>query len=97
MEAALSRDWLISVTGLVSFRKFDGGDWLRAVPRDRLMLETDAPYMAPEPHRGKRNEPALVAHVADAVARLRSEPLELVLESTTANALRFFRLQPGRS
>jgi TatD DNase family protein len=97
MDAALSRGWLISVTGLVSFRKFDGGEWLRAVPRDRLMLETDAPYMAPEPHRGKRNEPALVAHVADAVARHRAEPLELVLEYTTANALRFFGLEPGHS
>jgi TatD DNase family protein len=53
--------------------------------------------MAPEPHRGKRNEPALVTHVAEAVARQRSEALEHVQEYTTANALRFFRLEPDGS
>jgi TatD DNase family protein len=94
LEAALTRGWMISVTGLVSFRKFDGQAWLRSVPRARLMVETDAPYMSPEPHRGRRNEPAWVVHVAAAVARLRAETVAEVQEYTTANALRFFGLEP---
>ena len=95
LDAALERDWYLSVTGLVTFRRFDGGDWLRAIPRDRLMIETDAPYMAPVPYRGKRNEPAWVLEVARAVAQHRGEPLEEVTHFTTRNAERFFALEPS--
>ena len=56
------------------------------------MVETDAPYLAPVPHRGRRNEPAFVARVAQQVAALRDEPLEEVAEYTSANAIRFFGL-----
>ena len=92
LETALSAGWYVSVGGIVTFRRFEGAAWLREVPRDRLMLETDSPYLAPVPHRGGRNEPALVAHVAEAVARHREEPVERVAEYTTENARRFYRL-----
>ena len=67
--AALELGFYISFSGIVSFPKSDA---LRAVaatvPADRLLIETDSPYLAPVPHRGKRNEPALVVHVAEALA-----------------------------
>ncbi len=92
LETALEAGWFISFTGLVTFRNFSGVDLLRAVPRDRLMVETDAPYLAPVPYRGKRNEPAHVTHVCQAVARHRGEKLDVVAEYTTRNAARFFGL-----
>jgi TatD DNase family protein len=95
LETALSAGWLVSVTGLVSFKRFDGAGWLRSVPEDRLMVETDAPYLAPVPHRGQRNEPAFVRLVAEAVALHREEPLEKVVAYTGANANRFFGLEDG--
>lgn len=92
LDVGLSRGWHVSVTGLVTFRRFDGVDWLREIPEDRLMLETDAPYMAPVPLRGKRNEPAFLEHVAAAVAAHRGEAVERVRAYTTRNAVRFYGL-----
>ncbi len=63
----------------------------RRVPLDRLLIETDAPYLAPVPHRGRRNEPAYVRHVAEEIARLRGISLEAVEAATTANFFRLFR------
>jgi len=93
LDVALERGWYVSFTGMVTFRRFDGAELLGAVPEDRLMIETDAPYLAPVPHRGQRNEPAFVERVADAVARHRGEPGELVREHTTRNANRFYGLE----
>jgi TatD DNase family protein len=62
------------------------------VPDDRLLIETDCPFLAPMPHRGKRNEPAYVSHVADRVAELRSETVESIAATTTANARKLFSL-----
>jgi TatD DNase family protein len=64
------------------------------VPGDRLLVETDCPFLAPVPQRGKRNEPAFVRHVAARVAELRNIPLEELEQQTTANACRLFRLPP---
>ncbi len=94
-ETALEAGWSISFTGLVTFRNFDAREAVRRVPRERLMVETDAPYLAPAPHRGKRNEPAYVRHVADAVARIRDEAPEDVASYTTENAEAFFALDPA--
>jgi TatD DNase family protein len=70
----------------VSFPKSDG---LRAVaatvPADRLLIETDSPYLAPVPHRGKRNEPALVVHVAEALAAVRRTTSAAIVQQTAAN------------
>ena len=93
LEEALDAGWHISFTGLVTFRNFRGQDALRAVPRNRLMIETDSPYLAPVPHRGKRNEPAYVARVRDGVAAVRGESPDDVERYTTRNAFRFFGLE----
>jgi TatD DNase family protein len=83
----------VSVAGIVTFRNADAlRDAVRAVPLDRLLIETDAPFLAPVPHRGKRNEPAHVRLVAETVAAVRGEPFDAVAAATTANALRLFRL-----
>jgi TatD DNase family protein len=91
-EAAMEVGWMVSFTGIVTFRSFGGEDLVRRVPANRYMIETDAPYMAPVPHRGRRNEPAYVAEVAVRLAALRDEPVERVVADSTANAIRFFGL-----
>ena len=68
-EAALDVGWYVSFSGIVTFRKWTDDALLRLVPDDRLLVESDAPYLAPVPHRGKRNEPAWVALTVDRLAR----------------------------
>ena len=82
---------LISFTGLVTFSK-QWDDLIRKIPLDKLMIETDTPYMTPEPHRGQRNEPILVQYVAQRIADIRGIKLEKVAEITTATARAFFRI-----
>jgi TatD DNase family protein len=83
---------LISFTGIVSFKNAGViAEAARVVPADGYMLETDAPYLAPVPHRGKRCEPAYVADTARAIAALRGETVAQVAADTTRNALAFFR------
>jgi TatD DNase family protein len=83
----------ISVAGVVTFKAADGiRDAVRRIPRDRLLVETDSPFLAPVPFRGRRNEPAHVVHVAAKVAELwGATPCE-VAEITTGNVVRLFRL-----
>ncbi len=85
-----------SFNGLVTFKKAENiREALRCVPSDRLLLETDSPYLAPEPYRGHRNQPAYIPEIAQRVAQeLELERNELA-ELTTANAFRFFNLSPG--
>ncbi len=91
-EAALDLGFYISISGIVTFRK---ADELRAivrdVPLDRLLVETDAPYLAPVPYRGKRNEPAYVAATAAAVAELKGVTFEELAAATTENFFRLFQ------
>lgn len=83
----------ISVAGIVTFKTAEPiREAVRLVPRDRLLVETDSPFLAPVPLRGKRNEPAHVAHVAAKVAEVWGAPVEEVARRTTENARRFFRL-----
>lgn len=93
LDTALEAGWMVSFAGLVSFAKFDGADLLRAVPDERLLVETDSPYLAPVPHRGRTNEPAYVKHVLEAAARLRGADAEVLAGTTTANALRFYGVE----
>lgn len=82
---------IISFTGLITFsQRWD--DLIRKLPTDKFMIETDSPYMTPEPHRGKRNEPVLVKYVAGRIAEIRGTTIEKIAEVTTANAKRLFKL-----
>ena len=90
LDVGLDAGWYVSFAGMVTFPGFDARDLLRMVPGDRLLVETDSPYLAPVPHRGKRNEPAFVARVAEAVAQLRGEPLETIAAASAANARAFY-------
>ena len=90
-NAALSLGFHISFSGIVTFKNAGGlRDVARGVPLDRLLVETDSPYLAPVPHRGKTNRPALVRHVAEEVARLRNIPLQTLATATTGNFFRLF-------
>ncbi|NNM03623.1 MAG: TatD family hydrolase [Gemmatimonadetes bacterium] len=93
LETAVKVGWMVSFTGIITFKKYDGAELVRSVPRDRLMVETDAPYLAPVPQRGRRNEPAFVGRVAECLAEMRGEALEEVLEYSYRNACRFFGLR----
>jgi TatD DNase family protein len=85
LGTAMDAGWCVSFTGNVTFRRFDGTRAVQEVPKGRYFLETDGPYLAPVPHRGKRNEPAFVALVRDRVAELRGvTPTEIETETTTA-------------
>jgi TatD DNase family protein len=90
LEEALAMGWYASFSGMVTFKKYEGADFVRMVPADRIMVETDTPYLAPVPHRGKTNEPAFVAHVAARCAELRGEDPAEFAARTTENARRFY-------
>ncbi|PKO56881.1 MAG: DNAase [Betaproteobacteria bacterium HGW-Betaproteobacteria-21] len=90
-EAALELGFYISFSGIVTFRNAKELKEVAAwVPLERLLIETDSPYLAPMPHRGKTNEPAWVVHVAEEIARLRGLPLDTVEQATTENFFRLF-------
>ncbi len=83
---------MISFTGLITFSK-QWDDLIRKVPLDKIMIETDSPYMTPEPYRGHRNEPALVYYVAEHIAKIRNLPIKKVAQITTDNAKKFFSIK----
>jgi len=87
---AMASDWYVSFSGIASFKSFGPVDLLRQVPDERLLIETDSPYLAPVPHRGRRNEPAHVVHVAEAVGRHLDREPGAVARLTTDNARRFY-------
>ncbi|MFN3988326.1 MAG: TatD family hydrolase [Rhodocyclaceae bacterium] len=91
-EAALDLGFYISFSGIVTFRNAaDLKAVAQFVPLDRMLIETDSPYLAPVPHRGKTNEPAWVVHVAEEIARLRGETVERIAEATTDNFFTLFK------
>jgi len=93
LQTALELGWMVSFTGIITFKNYDGQDLVRSVPRDRLMVETDGPYLAPTPFRGRRNEPAHVVRVTEDLATIRGEDPQEVQGYTTENAIRFFGLR----
>ena len=90
-ERALDLNFYISLSGIVTFKSAQA---LQAVakntPLDRLLIETDAPYLAPVPYRGKQNQPAYVRHIAEHIAAVRGQTVEVIAEATTANFRRLF-------
>lgn len=90
-ERAMDLGFYISFSGIVTFRNAaDLREVVARVPADRLLVETDSPYLAPVPHRGRSNHPAWVLHVAECVAGVRGETVEQVAEYTTTNYFRLF-------
>ena len=90
----LDLGFYISFSGVVTFKNATQiQESARIVPSDRLLIETDCPFLAPVPKRGKRNEPAYVRHVAEYVARLRNESIETLAAQTTQNACQIFGLK----
>jgi TatD DNase family protein len=93
-EKLLPLGFMISFSGILTFRSAEAiRDVARAVPEDRLLIETDTPYLAPVPHRGKPNEPSYLVEVAVALAKIRNDTVGRIAHITTLNACRCFRLQ----
>ncbi|HLV35268.1 MAG TPA: TatD family hydrolase [Spirillospora sp.] len=94
-ERALAAGFYLGFTGPITFEK---ADELRAVarqaPLERILVETDGPFLTPVPHRGKRNEPAYIPYIVDRLAALKQLPTEEMSRITTENAVRLFRLPP---
>ncbi len=84
-------DLLISFTGVITFSN-EWDDFIRKLSLDKFMIETDCPYMAPEPYRGKRNEPMHVKYIAEKIAEVKNLSLEKVADITTKNARKFFNI-----
>jgi len=92
-KKAISLNFLISFSGIVTFKNAkDVQGVARQVPIDRLLIETDSPYLAPVPYRGKPNQPAYVRYVAEFLAELRGEDFETFAEQTTRNFFQLFKL-----
>ncbi len=95
-DAAIALGFYISISGIVSFKKAEQvHEVARSIPLDRLLVETDSPYLAPVPYRGKPNEPAYVKHVAEAIADLRQISYAEVAEASSRNFLRLFPTSAG--
>jgi len=91
-QAALDMGFYISLSGIVTFKNaVDLKEIAKMVPLERLLVETDSPYLAPVPHRGKLNQPAFVRHVAEEIASLRNIPLSELAAATTNNFFRLFK------
>jgi TatD DNase family protein len=95
-EAALAVGWFVSFSGIVTFKKWTDDALLRLVPDARLLVESDAPYLAPVPHRGKRNEPAWVGFTLERLALTRDRTCEDMGAVVAANARRLFGLAEPR-
>ncbi len=92
-KSALDMGFYISFSGIVTFNSAKQIQAVaRKVPSDRILIETDSPYLAPVPHRGKPNQPAYVRHVAEYIAELRNEPLEKIAAQTTQNFIDLFSI-----
>lgn len=90
-KGVLDRGWLVSMSGIVTFKKsLSLQEVARYVPLDRLVIETDAPYLAPQSHRGMQNEPSFVVETARFLAELKGVSVEVLAEATRQNAVDFF-------
>jgi TatD DNase family protein len=88
----LEAGWYVSFSGIITFRKWTDDGLLRMIPADRLLVESDAPYLAPTPHRGRRNEPSFVVHTLEHLARIRDTTVDALGTQTLANTCELFGL-----
>lgn len=90
-EAAMAMGFYISFSGIVTFKSATAlKEVAKAIPLDKMLIETDSPYLAPMPHRGKTNQPSYVKHVAEEIAKLRDVPIEVIANATTTNFFKLF-------
>jgi len=92
LERGVEHGYYVSFSGMVTFRNFPADELVPLVPAERLLAETDAPYLAPVPHRGRRNEPAFLPETVHALGRLRGWSVADAARRTLDNARRFYRL-----
>ena len=85
-------DWYIGIGGVLTYKKASIAETVKNIPLERIVLETDSPYLTPVPHRGKRNESSYIPHIAEKLAHQKETNIEEVAEITTANAKRLFRI-----
>ena len=85
-------DWYVGIGGVLTYKKASIAETVREIPLDRILLETDSPYLTPVPFRGKRNESSYVPHIASKLAELTSKDICEIAETTTANAKKLFRI-----
>jgi TatD DNase family protein len=91
-RAAIDVGWYISISGIATFKTWERDDVVAMVPDAQLLVETDAPYLAPVPQRGKRNESAFLPHTVARLALVRQTTPDVLARLTAQNAIRFFRL-----
>lgn len=94
-DVAIEAGWMLSFSGVVTFKKFTDDALLQRIPDDRLLVESDAPYLAPVPHRGQRNEPSWVSLTVSRIAAARGVAPEVLGALALANTRRFFSLDDG--
>ena len=83
-------DWYIGIGGVLTYTKASIAETVKSIPLDRIVLETDSPYLTPVPHRGKRNESSYIPHIAERLAELKETDISEIAETTTANAVKLF-------
>ena len=88
-NSLFSLGYIISFTGLVTFAN-ELKKVVKNIPINKFMLETDSPYLTPVPHRGKRNEPSMIINIAEAIAKIRNESINIIAQKTTKTAQDFF-------
>lgn len=94
MERALAKGFYVSFTGNITFKKSTLTEVVERTPLERILIETDSPYLTPAPHRGKRNTPAFLPLVASKIAEIKQLPVQQVMKQTFENSLRLFKLAP---
>lgn len=93
-KEVIDRGWYLSFSGIITFKKSEAlREVVRYAPLDRIFIETDSPYLAPQGNRGKTNEPAFIRETAEKIAEVKKVPVESVIQMTEANAAQFFSLK----
>ena len=91
-DRLIDMGFYLGLGGVLTFKNGGLAEWIQSIPLDRILLETDAPYLAPKPYRGKRNEPSYLIEVAQKLADVHESPLEAIAKKTTENAVKLFNL-----